>query len=474
MTYISGKYAQSDPSYPPLPQGWMRVYGPSSLAYWPTISGIDPGEMVDSTAGSAAELLARRSVEQLRTIFDGSLASATSQAETLGDGTPVEVVTVTLKASALPASVYGVSPDDPVANAIYKAATGTPVQHRFILDASGHLRGWEQTIALDAQGLDVAGVAGFPAGTRLDISAVQSVAFYVSVPDRPGTIAAPAAEAMTRLPGRAHSAGHPAPAWASLDEFDAALNTAMSGGSIDSFWQQVAASGPMPLLFGNYGVFLYRGPGKSVAWSGDWPSGIPSQRLGDTDMWMVVVQFVEDVRAEYQIEVDGKAMLDPLNPAVETGGLGSKSVLTMPGYAFPTFTLPREGIAEGKLTDNMTVTSKALGYAVNFRVYTPAGYDKLKSLPTLYVTDGQDYLQFGKMVTVLDNLIADGKVQPLIAVFIDPRDTVSGRNLREEQFLNNPQYGQFIVEELVPAVDAAYRTNRSAEARALLGASYGG
>jgi len=475
VSYISGEYVQFDPSYPPLPKGWMRVNGQASLLYWPTLGGIYLTEMLDWVQGDVAKFLSGSSLEQLRTTFGESLALATSQREVLTDGTPVEVITLTLTSSALPVSVQGVEEQDPVAQAVYQATPGTPIQHRFILDLSGHLRGWEQTVRIEAQDVDVGAAPNFPPGTRLDISAYQSMAAYVSVPDKPGTIAAPAAEAMAHVPSRSPSGASAALAFSNLQEFDAALNAAAEGGSLDSFWQQITAGGQMPLIFGDYGVFLYRCPAKSVAWAGDWTRSIPSLRLGNTDLWMHVAQFPNDARLEYQIELDGgQGILDPLNLAVEVGGLGSKSVFAMPGYVFPSFTLPREGIAQGKLTGNIALSSKALGYTVNYRVYTPAGYDRLKSLPCLYVTDGQDYLEFGKMVTVLDNLLAEGKVQPLIAVFIDPRDTVSGRNLREEQFLNNPKYGQFIADELVPTIDAAYRTNRSADARALLGASYGG
>ena len=141
----------------------------------------------------------------------------------------------------------------------------------------------------------------------------------------------------------------------------------------------------------------------------------------------------------------------------------------MPGYVRPEFVQPRPEVAKGQFTDNLTIESRSLGYPVNYRVYTPAGYEKMDRLPVLYVTDGQDFLQFGKLDIALDNLIADHKMRPVIAVFFDPRDTKAEKNLREEQFLDNPKYGDFVAVELLPAIDKAYRTNPAAGERAILG-----
>ena len=114
---------------------------------------------------------------------------------------------------------------------------------------------------------------------------------------------------------------------------------------------------------------------------------------------------------------------------------------------------------------------------INYRVYLPQGYAKLKNLPVIYVTDGHEYLddQKGSMVIVLDNLIAKNKIKPVIAVFIDPRDpdTLS-YNKRESQFLINEKYLNFVSKELVKRIDSVYKTNKNPDDRAILGTSYGG
>ncbi len=49
----------------------------------------------------------------------------------------------------------------------------------------------------------------------------------------------------------------------------------------------------------------------------------------------------------------------------------------------------------GNLSANQRIESSALGYALQYRVYTPAGAENLKNLPVLYVTDGQWYISSG-------------------------------------------------------------------------------
>jgi enterochelin esterase family protein len=267
------------------------------------------------------------------------------------------------------------------------------------------------------------------------------------------------------------------PAFASLAEFDARLGAAVRQGSLDTFWLEMEALRQMPLIFGSTAVFLYRGDAEDVNWSGGWNGLVRTSkgRIQGSGLWFFTADLPLDARLEYVLEIDGShGIPDPLNPNEEVGGMGAISVVTMPGYTPPAYVRPHPGTPNGRLSHNQVIYSQSLGYAIHYRVYTPAGYANLARLPVLYVTDGQDFLAFGRMRTALDNLIAGGSVCPIIVVFIDPRNTHSGENLREIQFLSNPAYNEFIANELVPAVDQAYRSEPSALGRVIMGASYGG
>jgi len=148
----------------------------------------------------------------------------------------------------------------------------------------------------------------------------------------------------------------------------------------------------------------------------------------------------------------------------------------MPDYVFPQEVIPRDDVTPGSLSPPIAIDSTNLGYTINYQVYTPAQYEQPVDLSVIYVTDAHEYTdpRMGSMPTVLDNLIADGKIEPILAVFIDPRDPETGRNRRESEFLVNPDYAAFIAEELVPLIDSTYNTDPTPERRAILGVSYGG
>jgi enterochelin esterase-like enzyme len=131
--------------------------------------------------------------------------------------------------------------------------------------------------------------------------------------------------------------------------------------------------------------------------------------------------------------------------------------------------------AQGVLSGNLQIESESLGYTLQYRVYTPPGFDALTEPPVVYLTDGQWYIDQGDFPAVLDELISQGTIPPVVAVFIDNRnpDRLS-ENRRNSQFFCNPKYESFVSDELVPVVDAAYHTAGTREKRAILGLSFGG
>jgi len=130
----------------------------------------------------------------------------------------------------------------------------------------------------------------------------------------------------------------------------------------------------------------------------------------------------------------------------------------------------------GDLSDNIRIESARLGYALHYRVYTPPGYDQASDLlPTLYITDGQGYIQNGKMDAVLDAQIKKGAIKPVIAVFVDARnpDNLS-ENRRNYQFFCVKEYAEFYRDELVPSITKNYRVSIRRKDRVILGLSFGG
>lgn len=129
----------------------------------------------------------------------------------------------------------------------------------------------------------------------------------------------------------------------------------------------------------------------------------------------------------------------------------------------------------GELSDNQIISSEVLGYDLQYRVYTPANYSSLSDLPVIYLTDGQWYIGQGEMHQEIDDLIESGKIDPIIAVFVDNRDPHNlSNNRRNSQFLGNEKYVQFYREELVPHIEKAYKVSDEQKNRAIMGLSFGG
>ncbi|MCS6989442.1 MAG: alpha/beta hydrolase-fold protein [Chloroherpetonaceae bacterium] len=257
----------------------------------------------------------------------------------------------------------------------------------------------------------------------------------------------------------------------------------LRAGLLDALWVALRKTEQIPFKLGPRVAFLYKGEAQSVHWHGDFNAwgharSIDSrgERVGKSDIWILERELPRNARIDYKIVVDGQWMLDPMNPHQCKSGFGKSSELRMPDYEFPTETLPRDDVAKGTL-HHFTIQSKHLGYDVEYVVYLPHHYRRLQKLPVIYATDGYEYLddEQGALRVTLDNLIHDKKIAPVMCVFIDPRNPHNkSENRRLKEYPMNEQFGKFVAQELIPTIDASFKTNPSPKARVILGTSMGG
>ena len=122
-------------------------------------------------------------------------------------------------------------------------------------------------------------------------------------------------------------------------------------------------------------------------------------------------------------------------------------------------------------------------------VYTPPDYDKNPSrrYPVLILQHGMGedetgWTRQGKAQLILDNLIAAGKAEPMIVVMDRGYASKPGAPpfaLTAEVLLRDVQlaFGMFaevVIRDLIPTIDASYRTIADREHRAMAGLSMGG
>jgi enterochelin esterase family protein len=252
----------------------------------------------------------------------------------------------------------------------------------------------------------------------------------------------------------------------------------------ESIWNELKSSKKIPFIVNDSVAFLFRENAKSVAFHGDfnawgYDKNFPVQaHLFGKDLWIFKTSFPADARLDYKIFVNGvEWRLDPNNPNQQWSGVGGgspNSELRMPAWKEePTYS----GSQGGQISDDILFFSSSLGYQVMYKIYLPPGYENLNNLPIMYVTDGYEYLhpKLGNMAGILDYLILEKKIKPIIAVFVDHREPVNRSNNRRLTELNlNPQYLKFFTDELIPHIEKDLKVTTVPTSRGIMGTSVGG
>jgi len=229
--------------------------------------------------------------------------------------------------------------------------------------------------------------------------------------------------------------------------------------------------------------FAYSGDAKNVQITGDFsgwkPYGSfnepkpPPERSKFNKSRYISLEFKPTARVEYKLIVDGKWITDPLNPNKIDNGLGGEnSFFTMPDYK------PTEWDKGSEMTGKLEildVNSKVWNEPRKIQVYVPQVQGNVRQslkvanpmYPVLYIQDGSDYMNRAKAIQIQENLVKARKVSPFIMVFLDPKD-------RNKEYWANDNYAKFLATEVVPVIDAKYRTYPYPEFRGVMGASLGG
>ncbi len=227
-----------------------------------------------------------------------------------------------------------------------------------------------------------------------------------------------------------------------------------------------------PLNEGRRTTFVYRGEADEVRlrhFIYGLPSTLPFRRVEGTDLWWLVQELPAGSRIEYKIEIVRRGrrrlVLDPLNPHLAHDPYGANSVLHARGYETPEWVAEDPEARPGELVE-LTVESAHFGGPRELELYLPPRLRDSQRYPLLVVHDGADYLRYSRLKTVLDNLIYRQEVAPLVAALISSAD-------RLVEYAADPRHAGFVVEELVPAVEARLPIDSRPAARGLMGASFG-
>ncbi|MFK8111185.1 MAG: alpha/beta hydrolase [Rubripirellula sp.] len=182
---------------------------------------------------------------------------------------------------------------------------------------------------------------------------------------------------------------------------------------------------------------------------------------------------------DYLFEIDGVRVTDPRNRMVKKW-LKCQSMFEIPGDE-PLVT-EHQTVPHGTVHRHL-YASKTTGTERAAVVYTPPGYDiradKAYPLVVLCHGFGDDetaWTEVGRTHHIMDNLIAAGKIEPMVIVMPNGHPvSLSTRTWSEDYNARNSQsMTDDIVSDLLPLVEQHYNVTDKASRRAIVGLSMGG
>jgi enterochelin esterase-like enzyme len=265
------------------------------------------------------------------------------------------------------------------------------------------------------------------------------------------------------------------------------------GTAVDRFWSGVQASGapliePIPHERGHSLItFVWRGSsdahnvvivdGVAVAVGGLNPVNSEMIHIGGTDVWYRTYKVRNDARFIYKLSENdslqwfldpnrkSKEVIDPLNPRVFPS---NQSYVELPDAPSQKIALAASDMP-GKV-EKMRFHSTTLNDDRDVWVYTPHNFRTDGApYPLAVVLDGLTYTTWVPVPTILDNLIAEGKIPPVVAVLVG---SAKGRRDAEDSCL--VAFGDFLANELVPWMQTNYRAKADPKSTVIGGPSRAG
>lgn len=202
---------------------------------------------------------------------------------------------------------------------------------------------------------------------------------------------------------------------------------------------------------------------------------------GEGGVWSVTTPPVVPGFHYYWLIVDGVSVNDPASETYFGYGKPTSGIeVPIPGVDF----FEAKDVPHGEVRARW-YRSAVTGQYRRVFVYTPPDYDAQPTTryPVLYLQHGagedeRGWSTQGRMNFILDNLIAAGKAKPMIVVMDKGSATkpgTQGSPARSAGGRGSPSaFTEVVLSDLVPLIDATYRTKVDREHRAIAGLSMGG
>ncbi len=211
-----------------------------------------------------------------------------------------------------------------------------------------------------------------------------------------------------------------------------------------------------------------------VTLTGDWLGTAPPPHLtkDERGVWSVTIGPMEPSIYIYNFNVDGMAIADPVNPRMKLRARTSASLVEVPDDAA---VWEPHDTPHGVVAINWEKSKVINGETRAIWIYTPPDYNKTtRRYPVLYLLHGSNdtaagWTMAGNANFVLDNLLAEKKMQPMIVVmpFGHAAPFPGGAN-------NDGLFEDYLLKDVIPTVESRYRVAAGRDNRAIAGLSMGG
>ena len=195
---------------------------------------------------------------------------------------------------------------------------------------------------------------------------------------------------------------------------------------------------------------------------------------GDDGIWTLKIGPLPVDMYQYNIQIDGVSMADPNNTYAAFTAMPPYSELIVHGDGPQWW--DAKPVPHGSVARHI-YSSPVTGGEREMYVYTPPTFNPKKKYPVLYLMGGSgelpsNWMYDGRVNFIMDNLLAEGKAQPMIIAIIN--NQVVHRNHPKHADLTFDIMARELREAIIPYVDSHYPTIANPHGRALSGLSMGG
>ena len=231
-------------------------------------------------------------------------------------------------------------------------------------------------------------------------------------------------------------------------------------------------------------------PSKKVVFNGatfDAPADPVDLVKNDKGVWSFTTEALKPELYTYNMIVDGVKIIDPLN-VYNIRDINNLFSVLLIGGDTRTDLYKVNKVAHGTVS-KVWYESPTAGLTRRLTVYTPAGYETSgKEYPVLYLLHGiggdeNAWSELGRAAQILDNLIAQGKAEPMLVVMTNgnisqeacPGETSEGFRV-PTMMLPKTMEGSFetAFPDVVKFMEKTYRVKKDKAHRAIAGLSMGG